>query len=144
MTTIERTVSTTRPPDAVFPYLVDVRNAVEWDLATVSCDRVSGDRGPGTVYRTVSEFAGTEVELRYTVETVDEPRGFVIVGHNDSTTSHDTITVSPRPERGSPVAYRAELTCTGVTKLAGPIMRPLLDRLGDRTAEQLETALDRL
>lgn len=144
MTTIERTVSTTRPPDAVFPYLVDVRNAVEWDLATVSCERVSGDGGPGTVYRTVSEFAGTEVELRYTVETVDEPRGFVIVGHNDSTTSHDTITVSPRPERGSTVAYRAELTCTGVTKLAGPIMRPLLDRLGDRTAEQLETALDRL
>ena len=144
MTTIERTVSTTRPPDAVFPYLVDVRNAVEWDLATVSCDRVSGDRGPGTVYRTVSEFAGTEVELRYTVETVDEPRRFVIVGRNDSTTSHDTITVSPRPERGSTVVYRAELTFTGVTKLAGPIMSPLLDRLGDRTAEQLETALDRL
>ena len=144
MTTIERTVSTTRPPDAVSPYLVDVRNAVEWDLATVSCDRVSGDRGPGTVYRTVSEFAGTEVELRYTVETVEEPRRFVIVGHNDSTTSHDTITVSPRPERGSTVVYRAELTFTGVTKLAGPIMSPLLDRLGDRTAEQLETALDRL
>ena len=144
MTTIERTVSTTRPPDAVFPYLVDFRNAVEWDLATVSCERVSGDGGPGTVYRTVSEFAGTEVELRYTVETVDEPRRFVIVGRNDSTTSHDTITVSPRPERGSTVVYRAELTFTGVTKLAGPIMRPLLDRLGDRTAEQLKTALDRL
>ena len=144
MTTIERTVSTTRPPDAVFPYLVDFRNAVEWDLATVSCERVSGDGGPGTVYRTVSEFAGTEVELRYTVETVDEPRRFVIVGRNDSTTSHDTITVSPRPERGSTVVYRAELTFTGVTKLAGPIMRPLLDRLGDRTAAQLKTALDRL
>ena len=97
-----------------------------------------------TVYRTVSEFAGTAVELRYTVETVDEPSRFVIVGRNASTTSHDTITVSPRPERGSTVVYRAELTFTGVTKLAGPIMRPMLDRLGDRTAEQLKSALDRL
>ena len=144
MTTIARTVSTTRPPDVVFSYLADFRNAVEWDLATISCERVSGDGGPGTVYRTVSEFAGTEVELRYTVETVDEPSRFVIVGRNASTTSHDTITVSPRGERGSSVVYRAELTFTGVTKLASPVMRPLLDRLGDRTAEQLKTALDRL
>ncbi len=31
MTTIERTGSTTRPRDAVFRHLVDLRNAVEWD-----------------------------------------------------------------------------------------------------------------
>ena len=31
MTSIERTVSTTRPRDAVFRYLVDVHNAMEWD-----------------------------------------------------------------------------------------------------------------
>ena len=31
MTTIEHTVSTTRPRGAVFRYLVDVRNAAEWD-----------------------------------------------------------------------------------------------------------------
>ena len=144
MTTIERTVSTTTPPEVVFPYLVDFRNATEWDPATRSCERVSGDGGPGTVYRTLSEFAGTEVELHYPVESVEEPSRFVVVGRNDSTTSHDTITVSPRPERGSTVVYRAEFAFTGVTKLATPIMKPLLDRLGDRTAEQLKTALARL
>ena len=144
MTTIERTVSTTTSPEVVFPYLADFRNAPEWDPATRSCERVSGDGGPGTVYRTLSEFAGTEVELHYTVESVEEPRRFVVVGRNDSTTSHDTITVSARPERGSTVVYRAEFAFTGVTKLATPIMKPLLDRLGDRTAEQLKSALDRL
>ena len=59
MTIIERTVSTRTPPEAVFPYLVDFRNAPEWDPATRSCERLSGDGGPGTVSRTVSEFAGT-------------------------------------------------------------------------------------
>jgi uncharacterized protein YndB with AHSA1/START domain len=142
-TTIERTVTTTTSPEKVFEYLVDFRNAEQWDSGTKSCELVSGDGGPGTVYRNVSEFAGNTVELEYTTETVDLPT-FVIIGRNDTTTSHDTITVTPHGPGGSSVSYRAEFTFTGVARLAGPLMKPLLDRLGDRTAEQLKNALDRL
>ena len=63
---------------------------------------------------------------------------------NETTTSRDTITVTPHGPGGSTVHYRAEFTFTGVARLAGPLMKPLLDRLGDRTAEQLKSALDRL
>jgi uncharacterized protein YndB with AHSA1/START domain len=141
-TVIERTVTTTSPPEKVFPYLVDFRNAEEWDSGTKTCELVSGDGGPGTVYRNVSEFVGNTVELEYTAQTVEQPT-FVIVGHNDTTTSRDTITVTPHAD-GSTVVYRAEFTFTGVAKLAGPLMKPLLDRLGDKTAEQLKSSLDRL
>ena len=141
-TVIERTVTTTSPPEKVFPYLVDFRNAQEWDSGTKTCELVSGDGGPGTVYRNVSEFVGNTVELEYTAQTVEQPT-FVIVGHNDTTTSRDTITVTPHAS-GSTVVYRAEFTFTGVAKLAGPLMKPLLDRLGDKTAEQLKSSLDRL
>jgi uncharacterized protein YndB with AHSA1/START domain len=141
-TVIERTVTTTSPPEKVFPYLVDFRNAEEWDSGTKTCELVSGDGGPGTVYRNVSEFVGNTVELEYTAQTVEQPT-FVIVGHNDTTTSRDTITVTPHAG-GSTVVYRAEFTFTGVAKLAGPLMKPLLDRLGDKTAEQLKSSLDRL
>ena len=143
MTTIERTITTTTPPAKVFPYLVDFSHATEWDSGTKSCELVSGDGGPGTVYRNVSQFAGNEVELDYTVETVDEPT-FVIVGRNESTTSRDTVTVTPHGRSGSTVVYSAEFTFAGVTKLATPLLKPLLDRLGDRTAAQLKTTLDRL
>ena len=85
-TTVERTIRTTAAPDVVFPYLVDFRNATEWDAGTVSCERVSGDGGPGTVYKNVSKFAGNTVELDYTTQTVAEPE-FVIVGKNATTTS---------------------------------------------------------
>jgi uncharacterized protein YndB with AHSA1/START domain len=142
-TTIERTVTTTTSPEKVFAYLVDFTNAEQWDSGTKSCELVSGDGGPGTVYRNVSEFAGNTVELEYTTETVDLPT-FVIIGRNDTTTSRDTITVTPHGPSGSTVHYRAEFTFTGVARLAGPLMKPLLDRLGDRTAEQLKNALDRL
>ena len=143
MTTIERTVTSPAPPEKVFSYLVDFRNAEEWDSGTTSCERVSGDGGVGTVYHNVSTFAGNTVELDYTVEEVAEPR-FVIVGRNGTTKSHDTITVTPTADGGSKVVYRAEFTFTGLARFAGPVMKPLLERLGDRTAEQLQGALGRL
>jgi uncharacterized protein YndB with AHSA1/START domain len=143
MPTIERTVTTPAPAGKVFPYLVDFRNAEEWDSGTASCERVSGDGGAGTVYHNVSRFAGNTVELDYTVEEVAEPR-FVIVGRNATTTSHDTITVTPTADGGSEVVYRADFSFSGLARFAGPIMTPLLERLGDRTATQLEVALGRL
>lgn len=143
MTTVERTVTTTASPDVVFPYLVDFSNATEWDSGTVSCDLVSGDGGPGTVYRNVSRFMGNKVELEYTTEEVAQPR-FVIVGRNDTTTSHDTITVTPGPDGGSTVTYRADFTFTGLAKVAAPLLKPFLEKLGNDTGAQLKQALDRL
>lgn len=139
--TVERTIRTGAAPEVVFPYLVDFRNATEWDAGTDSCERVSGDGGVGTVYRNVSTFAGRSVELEYTTEKVAEPE-FVVVGRNASTTSHDTITVRP-DGTGSSVTYRADFDFSGPARFLGPIMKPLLERLGDRTAAQLKETLDR-
>ena len=142
MTTLRRTVRTDAAPEDVFPYLADFRNAPEWDSGTVSCDRVSGDGGPGTVYRNVSTFAGRKVALDYTVECAERPQ-FVIVGRNSTTTSRDTITVVPSGT-GSEVDYLAEFSFSGPARLLGPLMKPLLDRLGDRTAQTLAVALAQL
>lgn len=140
-TTVERTIRTSTSAEEVFPYLADFRNATEWDAGTVSCERVSGDGGPGTKYKNVSKFAGNTVELEYTTEEVQAPR-FVIVGRNKTTTSHDTITVRPDGS-GAEVTYRADFEFTGMARFLGPLMTPLLGRLGDRTAAQLKEALDR-
>lgn len=140
-TTVERTIRTSTSAEEVFPYLADFRNATEWDAGTVSCERVSGDGGPGTRYKNVSKFAGNTVELEYTTEEVQAPR-FVIVGRNATTTSHDTITVRP-DGTGAEVTYRADFEFTGMARFLGPLMTPLLGRLGDRTAAQLKEALDR-
>jgi carbon monoxide dehydrogenase subunit G len=140
-TTVERTIRTSTSAEEVFPYLADFRNATEWDAGTVSCERVSGDGGPGTKYKNVSKFAGNTVELEYTTEEVSAPR-FVIVGRNKTTTSHDTITVRP-DGTGAEVTYRADFEFTGLARFLGPVMTPLLGRLGDRTAAQLKEALDR-
>ena len=140
-TTVEGTITTTAPPSDVLPYLADFRNATEWDAGTVSCERVSGDGGVGTTYKNVSKFAGNTVELEYTTEELGEDH-VVIVGRNDAATSHDTITVRPHGT-GSEVTYKAEFDFSGIVALVGPLMTPLLERLGDKTAAQLKDVLDR-
>lgn len=139
---LSRRITTTAPADLVFTYLADFSHAEQWDSGTVSCVRISGDGGPGTVYRNVSKFAGREVTLDYTVHECQSPR-FVVVGRNDTTTSTDTIVVEPAGE-GSIVDYTAEFAFTGLARFLGPVMRPLLDRLGDATASQLQRTLDGL
>ena len=144
MTTIERTVTTTTPPEKVFAVprrLPSTRPSGTRVRSPASSSPATADLAPCTA--TSPSFAGNEVELDYTVEAVDEPTSFTIVGRNDTTTSHDTIAVTPHAA-GSTVVYRAEFSFTGVARLAGPLMKPLLDRLGDKTAEQLKSALDRL
>lgn len=142
MKTLVRTVTTTAPPEKVFPYLVDFTNATEWDAGTVSCTRLSGDGGVGTRYRNVSKFAGREVELIYTTEKVAEPT-FVIKGSNNTTTSEDIITVRPSGS-GSEVTYTANFTFSGVGRVLEPFLGPFLNKLGDELVPSMKTALDRL
>ena len=142
MKILERTITTTAPPEKVFPYLVDFTNAPEWDAGTVSCTRLSGDGGVGTRYRNVSKFAGREVELIYTTEKVEEPT-FVIKGGNDTTTSEDTIVVRPKGT-GSEISYTAVFTFAGIGRVLEPFLDPFLNKLGDAVVPSMKTALDRL
>lgn len=143
MHVLKRTIATTTPPERVFPYLADFTNAVEWDSGTVSCTRLSGDGGPGTTYRNVSSFAGRQIELIYTVERLEPPTTFVIVGASSTTTSHDTIVVRPSGT-GSDVIYTATFTFSGIGRLLEWPLKPLLEKLGNDTARSLKQALDRL
>ena len=142
MPTLRRTISTTTPADRVFPYLADFTNATEWDSGTVACKRVSGDGGPGTVYRNVSRFMGRDVELEYTVEQAAPPV-VELVGRQGGTTSRDTITITPSGD-GTVVEYRADFEFSGPAKLLGPLIRIPLERLAAETERTLKEALDRL
>lgn len=138
----QRIVTTGADPRRVHEYLADFTNATEWDHGTVSCDLVSGDGGPGSVYRNISTFGGREVEVMYTVEDVTYPN-VELIGRNGKTSLHDRIRVDEHGE-GSSVQYDAELTSDGVLKLAEPVMALLFKRLADKTEHTLAQALGRL
>lgn len=140
---VARTFAVCAAPDTVLAYLADFGNTTEWDPATQHTTRI--DAGPirvGARWRNTSKILGVTAELTYTLAATDHDR-LVFVGRNEGATSVDTITVRPVPG-GCEVAYHVALEVHGLAKLAAPVMRFELERLGTETAARLTDILNRL
>ncbi|MCB0907014.1 MAG: SRPBCC family protein [Nocardioidaceae bacterium] len=143
MPTIERSVAVQQPVEKVWEFLSDFTTTEAWDPGTVSCERVSGDGGVGTVYRNVSRFMGREVEIEYTAVEVVPGREFRLHGRTDAMEMEDTIRFHAEGDR-TRVDYIARFEPQGLTKLVTPLMAPFFKKLGDDAAESLERTLSRL
>jgi carbon monoxide dehydrogenase subunit G len=141
--TVSRTFTTTAPPEAVFDYLADFTNAEEWDPGTVSCERVSGDGGVGTVYRNVSSFLGRTTEITYTTVEAERPNRIHLTGHNEQFDGHDVLGIRASGT-GSEVTYTAEFAFSGAARFAAPVVAAYLPVLARKTVGQLRSCLDRL
>ena len=141
--TVSRTFTTTAPPEAVFDYLADFTNAEEWDPGTVSCERVSGDGGVGTVYRNVSSFLGRTTEITYTTVESERPTRIHLIGRNAQFEGHDVLGIRASGT-GSEVTYTAEFAFDGAARFAAPVVAAYLPVLARKTVGQLRSCLDRL
>lgn len=144
MPSVSRTFQTSTPPDAVFEYLADFTNTIEWDPGTRSCERVSGDGGVGTTYRNVSSFMGRTVEVTYTATELERPSRVHFVGRNAQFEGHDILDLRPQGG-GTEVTYRADFAFSGLSRLVSPVVGLLvLPLLATKTVDQLKRSLDRL
>lgn len=143
MPTVSRTFTVKPTPDVVIDYLADFTHAEEWDPGTESCTRL--DSGPiqvGSRFHNESKIAGVSTELVYELVTLDADK-VVLRGENDSATSTDTITVTPK-DGGSEITYEAVIEAKGVGKLAEPLMKLVFERIGSETEKKMTEVLDRL
>jgi carbon monoxide dehydrogenase subunit G len=145
--TIRRTIAVAKPAPAVFAYLSDFATATEWDPGTVTCTRIKDGSpeptGLGAEYENVSTFKGRETTLLYRVERFEPDRTIALRGRNKTVTSVDTISLVE--DGGSTeVSYRAEFSFNGVARLAEPLLRKSLEKLGDDAERGLRAALARL
>ena len=142
MPSVSRTFTTTASPEAAYAYLSDFRNAESWDPGTRSCERTGGDGGVGTTYRNVSSFLGREVELTYTTAELAPPTRVHLRGTNEQFEGHDIFEIRAAG-RGSEVTYRADMSFSGLTRLASPVVAAYLPLLARKTVDQLRSCLDR-
>ncbi|MGW4477288.1 SRPBCC family protein [Rhodococcus triatomae] len=143
MTSVSRTFTVTAAPEPALRYLADFSHAETWDPGTVRCTRV--DEGPvrvGSRWHNESRIAGISTELTYTLEEWTADR-VVLVGHNDTATSTETIVVTPDP-RGSELTYTNEVEMRGMAKLASPAVKVVFEKIGVDLERQLTEALDAL
>ena len=142
MPSVSRTFTTVATPDAAYAYLSDFTHAEEWDPGTRSCERTSGDGEVGTTYRNVSTFLGREVEVGYTTAELAPPTRVHLRGTNEQFEGHDIFEITASG-RGSQVRYTAEMSFSGVSRLATPVVAAYLPILARKTVDQLRAALDR-
>ena len=142
MPSVTRTFTTTALPEVAYAYLADFTHAEEWDPGTQTCERTSGDGGVGTTYRNVSSFLGREVEVTYTTAELAPPTRVHLRGTNEQFEGHDVFEIRAAG-RGSEVTYRADMTFSGLAKLASPVVAAYLPILARKTVDELRSCLDR-
>jgi carbon monoxide dehydrogenase subunit G len=142
MPSVSRTFTTTATPDAAYAYLADFTNAEEWDPGTQTCERTGGDGGVGTTYRNVSKFLGRESEISYTTAELAPPTRVHLRGTNEQFEGHDLFEIRA-VGRGCEVTYRADMTFSGLARLASPVVSAYQPVLARKTVAQLKACLDR-
>jgi len=138
----------------VAAYLSDFTNTANWDPHTEECVRL--DNGPlrtGAHYRNLQKVAGRSSELHYDlVDYRPEEQVKVIgqgplqpsvkrVGKNVKAT--DTMIFDAEEGGGTLVTYRAEFVFSGASRFAEPLLKIVLNRVGDDGAEGMRRALER-
>lgn len=140
---VARTFTVSAPAPAVLDYFADFGHTEEWDPATRRITR--NDAGPivvGSSWHSESKVLGVSTSLTYTLCAAESDR-LVFIGRNEGATSTDTITVRP-VEVGAEVTYHVDLEMHGVAKLATPLVKIELEKLGSETVARLTEVLNRL
>jgi carbon monoxide dehydrogenase subunit G len=144
MLRVERTLTVALPASDVFGYLSDFTNTEQWDPGTVTTTRTSS--GPivaGSTFHNVSEFLGRRTELDYVLTRFEPTSHLLFTGNNKTATAMDDLTFVDEGGQTT-ITYRATFDFHGLAKLAEPFLRPGLNKLANKTIDQLQATLDGL
>lgn len=140
---VQRTIKVTQPQPTVVAYLADFTNTEHWDPGTLHCVRT--DTGPirvGATWKNVSNFHGRTTELEYRLARMD-PARLTFTGHNKQATTTDDLHFTTNGTTTT-ITYNAEITFTGLLKLATPFVRRSFEKLADEVEASLRAVLEAL
>ncbi|MFK7918417.1 MAG: SRPBCC family protein [Ilumatobacter sp.] len=135
-------VRTPKSPAEAFSYMADLRNFAEWDPGVARVKQIDGDgAGLDASFDVDVKVPGRPLTLRYrTTAFDDESTRMTAYAKSVMFSSEDVITVEADDE-GTIVTYDAELKLNGLLALWDPILKLSFNRIGDRAANGLITAL---
>lgn len=143
MISVERVLTVSKPPAAVFAYLLDFTNTETWDPGTVTTVRTDG--GPlreGSTFHNTSQFRGRRTELDYRLITCDQDAHLVFTGDNTTVEATDDLSLAPDADGGTIITYRARFRFKRLARLAEPFLRRGFEPIADDTVRQLQATLE--
>lgn len=131
-----------RPLDEVFAFTADFSNSEKWDPG-VSSAQLVGDTptGAGARYELMVEFGSREIPMTYRITAWEENRRVVLEGSGETIRAVDEIRFEASGE-GTLVDYTADITFTNWMRFVGPLLAPVMRRVGERALDGLVEALE--
>jgi uncharacterized protein YndB with AHSA1/START domain len=131
-----------RPLEEVFEYTADFANSARWDPGVSMSTKVTdGAVGVGTKYDLVAEFGSSQVPMIYEIVEFEPPTRVVLTGTGETVDAVDEIVFAAR-EGGTFVDYTADLTFNNWLRFLGPLLSPIMRRVGERALNGLVGALE--
>ena len=138
-----REIEVATAAEPTFAYLSDFANAAEWDPGIVEARRLTpAPTVVGSRFEVVALFRGRRQQFEYVVTEFVEGARVALHGEGEKALSDDVITVAAG-ERGTRVAYEADLRLKGVYRVAEPFLGSTFRRMGDAALDGLAARLSR-
>ena len=134
-------INSTWKVEEAFAFMSDFSNAMRWDPGVLSARRIdTGEVRAGSSFDLTVAFAGRQMTLRYTVQSLEISRQIVLVASTRLLESIDTLTFTPNGETCR-MAYDARLRLKGLAGVANPLLALVFRRIGDGARDSLRTVL---
>lgn len=132
-----------RPLGEVFAYTADFSHSAEWDPGVASSRRVGdGPVGEGARFELEVELGSGTTPMTYEITEYEPDSRVVLVGRGEKVDAVDEIRFE-RQEGTTVIYYTADLTFHNYLKYLGPLVAPLVHRVGTRAMDGLAEALSR-
>jgi carbon monoxide dehydrogenase subunit G len=140
---LRKEIEVGRPVAEVFGYVAEFSNAAEWDPGIAEATKITdGPVQKGTEFDVVALFRGKRQRFHYVVTDFEQDRRVVLNGDGDRAQSVDAISFEPAGD-GSRITYMVDFRLKGIYRPAGPLLMPVLSRMGDHALAGLKAVLDR-
>jgi hypothetical protein len=143
MAIVQRSILVARPIEETFDYVAAFENAVRWNPAVITSERLSaGLPHVGSLYQLVVEFGRGTTPMRYEITNLDRPMRLELVGEGEQLRSLEVVRFTDLYE-DTRITWRAEMRLRGPRGLFGLAGRRAFNRVADAAMEGLQHALIR-
>jgi carbon monoxide dehydrogenase subunit G len=140
---LRKEIEVHRPVQEAFEYVADFANAAEWDPGVAEAHRLTdGPVQEGSEFEVVAVFRGKRHRFHYVVTDFEPPRRIVLSADGVRARSTDEVSLEPAGE-GARITYIADFHLKGLYRPAGPLLAPVMSRMGDDALASLKALLDR-
>ena len=137
--------------DEAFDFVADFANTSAWDPGTATAERIGADGGAppgggesvgvGARYRLGVRMGGSVRPMEYRIVRFERPTLVVLEGQGSGVEATDRIDFSAT-ERGTEIAYQADIRLRGLLRLAEPFAAGRFANIARDARDGMQRTLD--